>query len=117
MLVGGGVPVVVADEAGEVVEEVALLPGDAALIVVMGPWGDDEQAALGTCFELPAARFLHGCKAVFYEDNHGVSGLEGAPHDFFLSWTDAGGDEDRSATGKVEEMATLGFDIALGEGA
>ena len=54
----GGVPVVVADVAGEVVEEEALGAGDAALVVVVGPWGDEEETALGTGVELAAAGLL-----------------------------------------------------------
>ncbi len=42
MRLGGGVEVVVADEVGEVVEEVALGAGDPAPFVVVGPWGDNE---------------------------------------------------------------------------
>jgi len=34
------VPVIAADALGEAVQGVALLPGDLAVIVVMGPWGD-----------------------------------------------------------------------------
>ena len=55
---GGCVPVVVADVAGEVVEEEALGAGDAALVVVVGPWGDEEETALGTGVELAAAGLL-----------------------------------------------------------
>lgn len=51
-------PVVVADVAGEVVEEEALGAGDAALVVVVGPWGDEEETALGTGVELAAAGLL-----------------------------------------------------------
>ena len=54
----GGVPVVVADVAGEVVEEEALGAGDAALVVVVGPWGDEEETALGTGVELASAGLL-----------------------------------------------------------
>ena len=85
--------VVDADEVGEVVEEVALGAGDEAAFVVMGPWGDDEQAPLCTGVELAAAWLLHGGEAVFDEDDDGEAGLEGVSHDFFLAWTDAGGDE------------------------
>ena len=61
----GGLPVVVVDAAGEGVKGVALLSGDAPVVVVVWPWCDDEQAALGTGVELSAAGLLHGCEAVF----------------------------------------------------
>lgn len=89
----GCVPVVVADVGGEVVEEEALGAGDAALVVVMGPWGDDEQPPLGTGVELAAAGLLHGGEAVLDECDDGEAGLEGSCHDFFLTWTDAWRDE------------------------
>ena len=85
--------VVVADEVGEVVEEVTLGAGDAAAFVVVGPWGDDEQAPLGTGVELASAGLLHGGEAVFDEDDDGEAGLEGVSHDFFFAWTDAWGDK------------------------
>lgn len=85
--------VVVADEVGEVVEEVTLGAGDAAPFVVVGPWGDDEQASLSAGVELTAAWLLHGGEAVFDEDDDGETGLEGVSHDFFFAWTDAWGDE------------------------
>ena len=92
--------VVVADVVGEVVEEEALGAGDAALVVVVGPWGDDEETALGTGVELAAGGLLHGSETVFDEDDDGETGLEGVSHDFFLAWTDAWGDEYGAVAGE-----------------
>lgn len=92
-------PVVVADEAGKVVEEVALFSGDAAPVVVMGPWRYDKQPSLGTGIKLPPNGFLHGGETVFDEDNKGKTSLESIAHDFFLAWTDAGRDENCTSAG------------------
>ena len=108
-------PVVFADETGEVVEEVALFTGDAAPVVVMGPWRHDKQPTLGAGIELPPTGFLHRGETVFDEDNEGETRLKGTAHDFFLAWTDAWRDENCTTTGKAEVSLTLSLDFVLRE--
>ena len=108
-------PVVVADAAGEVVEGVTLGSGDLALVVVVWPWGYDEEPSLSAGVELAAAGFLHGGEAVFDEDDDGVACLKGASHHFFLSGTDAWRDEYCPLACHGQEAATLCCDVSLGE--
>ncbi len=82
-------PVVVANVVCEVIKEVALLASDAASVIVVRPWGDDEQASLSAGIKLAPRRFLQWGEAVFDEDYDGKSRLKSSSHDIFLARTDA----------------------------
>ena len=105
----GFMVIVVADVSGEGVEGITLRAGDLAVVVVMGPWGDEKQTALGTGLKLTATGLLIGGEAVFNQDDDGVASLKGSSHHLFLSRADARGDKYHTLTGHVKKTMALGF--------
>ena len=70
--------IVVADVPGEGIENITLGTGNLAVVVMMGPWGDEKQTAQGTGLKLTATGLLVGGEAVFKQDDDGVTCFKGS---------------------------------------
>ena len=107
----GFMEIVVADVPGEGIENITLGTGNLAVVVMMGPWGDEKQTAQGTGLKLTATGLLVGGEAVFKQDDDGVTCFKGSSHHLFLSRTDAGRDEYHTLTGHGKKTMALSFNL------
>lgn len=87
------------------------------LLVVVGPWGEQEEASFVAGIELLSLRFGEGREAIFYEDDEGEVGIEGGAHDGLLTRRDGGGNEDGASTGGGEEALHVLLHLSRGAAA
>ncbi len=101
----------------QIIQLEALAAADGESLVVVLPWGKEEQLTSGTCVHALASWFGEVGEAVFLKDDEGELFVEGGAHDGFLAWGDGGGDEHGSCTGLGEEIGGLGGDLLWREAA
>lgn len=109
--------IVAGDVACHVVEVIALLSADGAMVVVMRPWGKKEQFAVGTGIKSFSSGLGQWSESVFQQDNNRVPMIKCGPHDSFLARTDAGRDEHGTLSGQCQIMLAIAIDVFLGEAA
>ena len=73
------------EQAGDVVEFEALAAADGELLVVVLPWGEDEQLAAGTGLHSLAIGLCQVCKSVLLQVDEWESLVECGPHDGCLA--------------------------------
>ena len=81
----GALFLVFTDHLGHVVEGHALVTADGEVLVVMFPWGKQQQLTAAAGLHALTARFGQIGKTVFLKDDEGQAFVEGKAHDRFLS--------------------------------
>ena len=107
------IEIVVADVPCEGIEGITLSSSNLAVIVMMGPWSNQEQTPLGTGLKLATTGFLKGGKAIFNQNDDRKTCLKSTPHDLFLTWADARRNKYHALISLGKKTAALCFNLLL----
>ena len=105
------------EQAGDVVEFEALAAADGQLLVVVFPWGEDEQLAAGTGFHSLAAGLCQVGETVLLQVDEREPLVECGPHDGFLARRNGRGYEHGSLSGLCQEVCDLLLDFGFTQAA
>ena len=104
-------PLLITDGPSHLVEGETLVTPDGDIAVVVLPWGEHEQTALGASVEAFASGLGERRKAIFLQNDGGEASLKDGTQDVFLSWADAGRDNDCTVLCLAQAVVALGGEL------
>ena len=105
------------EQAGDVVEFEALAAADGQLLVVVFPWGEDEELSSGTGFHSCATGFCQVGETVLLQVDEREPLVECGPHDGFLARRYGGRHKYGSMSGLCQEVCDLLLDFGFTQAA